>query len=130
MRSFLVAIMMAVAMSFVACGQREKPNEALIAAHQYYDSLLAGKYSYFIRATYLADTIPDSYREQLETNLKMFIGRMKDEHKGICGVRPLSCVHDTASQSANAFLLLTFCDSMKEEVVIPMVYRRGRWLMK
>ena len=79
---------------------------------------------------YLPDSIPDSYRRQLEANAKMFIARQKDEHGGICDVKILNCVNDSAETTANAFLLLTFVDSLREEIVVGMVKHQGRWLMR
>jgi len=110
----------------------------LVEAQAYYDSLLAGNYAYFVRSTYLPDTIPVSYREQLETNLKMFMARMSEEHRGIVAVSPLRFVCDTTAtdgvggsvSTAAAFLELAFGDSVKEEIVVPMINHKGVWLMR
>ena len=52
---------------FFACSEEHKNDIAAAkAAKEYYDSLLAGNYAYFVRGMYLADTIPDGYREELE----------------------------------------------------------------
>lgn len=99
---------------------------------------MAGNYAYFVRFTYLPDTIPGSYREQLEANLRMFMARMSEEHRGIAAVSPLRCFHDSTgvnggdgrAVAAEAFLELTFGDSIKEEIVVPMICHNDVWLMR
>lgn len=115
---------------FFACSEEQKDDAASIAAKEYYDALLAGKYDAFIRGTYLPDTIPSSYREQLETNAKMFMAIQKEEHNGINEVKVINCTHDTARHTADVFLVLCFGDSLNEEVVVPMIEHKGRWLMR
>lgn len=129
---------MALVLQFASCSKTAQEDIALLTAKEYYDSLVAGNYSYFIRATYLPDTIPTSYREQLETNLKMFMARQETEHKGIKNVSAVSCTHDTIKTKdgqdgihiASAFLELTFGDSLKEEIVVPMIEHKHVWLMR
>lgn len=125
-------------MQLASCGKAEQKDYALLAAEAYYDSLVAGNYAYFIRSTCLPDTIPAAYREQLETNLKMFMARQEAEHKGIKSIATVRCAHDTVktmdgqgeTQTADAFLELTFGDSLKEEIVVPMILHNNAWLMR
>ena len=87
---------------------------------------------------YLPDTIPPSYREQLEANASMFAGRMNEEHRGVKEVRLMRCINDTVTddgkrlsvRTAEAYLVLCFGDSLNEEVVVPMIHHGGRWLMR
>ena len=138
MRKILFIISVGIVLLSVSCRKEQQADAALLSAKQYYDSLVAGNNAFFIRATYLPDTIPTSYREQLETNAKMFMARQTDEHKGITAVDTVACVHDTipakgdrpAIHTANAFLMLTFGDNEKEEIVVPMIEHDGRWLMR
>lgn len=125
---------------FLACSSEEHKNDiaAAKAAKEYYDSLLAGNNAFFVRGMYLPDTIPDSYREELEANAKMFVARMNEEHHGIRDIRIMNCVNDTIRtgkshelvHAANAFLVFCFGDSLNEEVVVPMLKHKGRWLMR
>lgn len=138
MRKILFVIAAVAVLQFVSCSKTDKPDRALLRAKQCYDSLVAGNYAYFIRQTNLPDTIPTSYREQLETNLRMFMARQEAEHKGIKGVATMRCSHDTIKNgkeqsdtyTANAFLELTFGDSLKEEIVVPMILHGDEWLMR
>lgn len=138
MRKIVFFIAAASALLSVSCCNGRQDEAVLLSAKEYYDSLLAGNYEFFIRSTYLPDTIPPSYREQLETNLKMFMARQEAEHKGIKAVSAISCAHDTVKAkdgqgdifTANAFLELAFGDSVKEEIVVPMILHNGHWLMR
>lgn len=138
MRKIFLLISVSLVLLFGSCSEEQKQDAAAYAAKEYYDSLLAGNAAYFVRGMYLPDTIPDDYREQLETNARMFLARQREEHHGIYDVRVLNCVNDTVPTAdkrshvriANAFLVLCFGDSLNEEIVVPMIEHKGRWLMR
>lgn len=121
-----------------SCSEEQNTDAAAHAAKVYYDSLVAGNNSYFVRGMYLPDTIPAGYREQLEANANMFMARMTQEHGGVKDVSIMNCVNDTvvsadgriSVHTANAFLVLRFGDSLNEEIVVPMIEHKGRWLMR
>ena len=77
-----------------------------------------------------ANLIPDSYREQLEMNARMFVNELNEDRKGLREVRVINCVTDSVQPAANAYLMLCFGDSTFEQVVVPMVRRDGQWNMK
>lgn len=138
MRKSLFFIIAGILPLFFSCSKEQRSDAALNAAKGFYDSLVAGNHDYFIRSTYLPDTIPTSYREQLVANTRMFLSRMKEEHRGISAVSAVNSMHDTIIShggrdtlyTADAFLELTFGDSLKEEIVVPMILHKGRWLMR
>ena len=139
MRKLLFFISACFAMSFFSCSGEKKPDDAAaLAAKAYYDSLFAGNYACFVRGMYLPDTIPPSYREQLEANASMFKGRMEKEHRGVKNVKILRFVNDTVVSAdkkshvriSDVFLVLNLGDSLNEEVVVPMISHKGRWLMR
>ena len=117
-----------------ACGGKDSgPTAAQVAAHAakaYYDQLLQGDYASFVDGRYQPNALPESYRQQLITNAKMFVGQEEKEHQGIKAVAVAGANADTARHVANAFLTLTFGDSSKEEVVVPMVEAKGIWYMR
>lgn len=138
MRKLLILIPLCALLLVFSCSEEAKDDGAVRAAKEYYDSLVAGNSAWFVRGMYLPDTIPDGYREQLEDNAKMFVARMNEEHHGIHEVRIANCVNDTLTfdggktsvRTANAFLVLCFGDSLNEEIVVPMIENKGRWLMR
>ncbi|MGN1376513.1 MAG: hypothetical protein ACI4V5_08155 [Prevotella sp.] len=121
-----------------SCSETPRNDMALRTAKEYYDSLFAGHASYFVKGTYLPDSIPAGYMEQLIANAKMFKARQDEEHLGVTEVRMVNCVTDTVPVpngnekvvTANAFLMLCYGDSLKEEIVVPMIEHKGRWLMR
>ena len=139
MRKLLLFISACFALSFFSCSGEKKPYVAAArAAKEYYDSLFAKNYAYFVRGMYLPDTIPPAYREQLEANASMFVGRMESEHHGVSDVRIMRFVNDTVASpdkkshvhTSEVFLVLCLGDSLNEEVVVPMLYHKGRWVMR
>lgn len=120
------------AMLLASCKQEEvKPEDvALQAAKVYYEQLLAGDYNSFVDGTLKGDSVPQAYRQQLLLNMQMFMERQKAEHKGIASVKPIRAVADTAAHTAETFLSITYADSTREEIVVPMVERKGVWYMR
>lgn len=119
---------------FFGCSSKPSgPTAAEVAAHAakvYYEQLLQGDYGSFVDGRYQPNNIPESYRQQLITNAKMFVGQQEKEHKGIKGVAVSDGRADTTKHVANAFLTLTYGDSTKEEIVVPMVESGGVWYMR
>lgn len=128
----LMAVAVVVAMAVASCGKRG-PEPAAIAAQAakgYYDQLLRGDYKAFVDGTYRPERIPESYRQQLETNAKMFVGQQQEEHRGLKGVDVQGCDADTAAHVANAYLIFTYGDGTRERVCVPMVESKGTWYLR
>ena len=139
MRKLLFFILACSTFGVFSCSKEIKPDDAAArAAKEYYDSLFAKNYAYFVRGMYLPDTIPDGYREQLEANASMFVGRMAEEHRGVSRVRILRFANDTIVsaggkshvRTSDVYLAFALGDSLNEEVVVPMIFHQGRWLMR
>ncbi len=115
-----------------SCRKEEvKPEDvALQAAKAYYDQLLQGDYAAYVDGTLKGDSVPPAYRRQLTLNMQMYMERQNAEHKGISKVEALRATPDTASHTVNAFLFVTYADSTKEEIVVPMVEKNGVWYLR
>ncbi len=100
------------------------------AAKGYYDKLLGGKYVEYVDGFYRAEKIPDAYHAQLVENAKMFVALQKESHNGIARVDVARVKADTAHHTANVFLTLYYADSVREQIVVPMIQKKGDWLMK
>ncbi len=122
--------MAALMLGVWACAEKDPGELAAHAAKQYYDYLLQEKYDAFVDGQYRPDAIPSSYREQLVTNAKMFMGQQAKEHRGIKEVRIVNAQADTARHAANVFLLFAYGDSTSEEVNVPMVEHEGIWYLR
>lgn len=114
-----------------ACKEDMKPDEiALQTAKVYYDQLLQGDASSFVAGMYFKDSVVSSYREQLETNMRMFVYQQQKLHQGIVDVRTIKASLSEDGATADAFLLFCFGDSTKEQIVVPMILVDGIWKMK
>ena len=121
----------------VACGSATKEELASLAAKGYYDHLIHGEYEQFYEGMDQR-TLPDgtalsdeaAYRSQMLDNLRQFMARQAQEHRGVLEVRVSNATTDTVQQLTNVFLVLCFADSTNEEIVVPMVERHGAWRMK
>ena len=113
------------------CGERPAaPDAAALAARQYYDSLLCGRYAAFVGGMAGADSLPEAYLEQLRTNAKQFMARQKEEHGGISSVSVVRVDTDSVNRRRDVFLMLCYGDSAREEVVVPMVETPAGWRMR
>ena len=120
-----------------ACGSATKEELASLAAKGYYDHLIHGEYEQFYEGMDQR-TLPDGttlsdeavYRSQMLDNLRQFMARQAQEHRGVLEVRVSNATTDTVQQLTNVFLVLCFADSTNEEIVVPMVERQGAWRMK
>lgn len=134
MRKFAVIVLLAV---LAACGSATKEELASLAAKGYYDHLIHGEYEQFYEGMDQR-TLPDgtalsdeaAYHSQMLDNLRQFMARQAQEHRGILEVRVSNATTDTVQQLTNVFLVLCFADSTNEEIVVPMVERHGTWRMK
>lgn len=120
-----------VAMVIVACSSTPDQGEvAARAAKEYYGYLLQGNIASFVDGHYRPDSIPDTYREQLITNTKMYVNQQNEEHRGIKDIRIVDAKTDMQKHAANVFLVLSFGDSTSEEIVVPMVESAGVWYLR
>ena len=134
MRKFAVIVLLA---ALAACGSATKEELASLAAKGYYDHLIHGEYEQFYEGMDQW-TLPDGttlsdeavYRSQMLDNLRQFMARQAQEHRGVLEVRVSNATTDTVQQLTNVFLVLCFADSTNEEIVVPMVERDGAWRMK
>lgn len=118
----------------VSCGKSETiadiQERAGKTAEAYYTLLLEGKYDDFVSGTYGGDSLPASYREQLVANAAMYVQQQKDAHQGIKSIKAIRCVADTAHHTAQAYLEISYADSIKETITVPLVSHNDIWYMK
>ena len=133
-----------ITLSLTSCKDDGPINHADLAAETakvYYEQLLNGDITAFVDGTAMHVDVVPTYREQLETNMKMFLGQQERDHKGIKSVKKvkgaLTCPtdaegqpKDTAHITANAFLIFNYGDNTSEQIVVPMVRVNGTWMMR
>ena len=118
-------------MGLMGCGKASPEELASLAAEGYYRHLTAGEYEQFLQGKAGADSLPESYREQLLTGYKQFMAQQEQAHQGIRQVKTTNVLQDSTLHLVQVFLLLEYGDSTQEEIVVPMVDTGdGRWRMR
>lgn len=101
-----------------------------LAAKTYYISLIEGKCEAWVDGFWQPDSIPGTYRQQLVDNARMFLAQQQEEHGGIDSVHLMRAEADTARHTGQAYLTLCYRNKEREEIVVPMVFVRGLWMMR
>ena len=134
MKQVSLSILIAVALLLAACGEKkmniDQGKLAAKAAKHYYEQLLKGDYEAFLNNENRTNNLPDNYRKQLLLNLKQFVAQQDSVHHGIDSIT-LGASHFSAKDNtASVFLLFYYGDKTTEQVVVPMVKERGKWILR
>ena len=134
MKQVSLSILIAVALLLAACGEKKQDIDqgklAAKAAKHYYEQLLKGDYEAFLNNENRTNNLPDNYRKQLLLNLKQFVAQQDSVHHGIDSIT-LGASHFSAKDNtASVFLLFYYGDETTEQVVVPMVKERGKWILR
>lgn len=130
-RALGIQLALFVLMLLAACSQELTPVEkATKAAKDSYDCLFAGDYEAFLNGRAGMDSIPESYKEQLLTSYKQFVVQQKKAHGGAASFSVTNAKVDSSLNVIQVFLMINYADSLKEEIVVPMVEHNGEWKMK
>ena len=134
MKRIMLPFLFASALLLVACGSKkgevDQGELAARAAKLYYEQLLEGKYEAFLEGENRPGKLPDGYRKQLLINLQQFMEQQKSQHKGIDSISLASSVFSEKDSTASVFLLFHYGDKTTEQVVVPMIKRKGVWMMR
>ena len=126
----LLSLLLALGL-WAGCSSQPTPEElAGEAAKEYYERLAAGDCEAFLSGRADAELLPADYRRQLLQVCEQYVRQQEKSHGGIASVVLSSARRDTLQHLTQAFLLLTFRDSVCEEIVVPMIECNGQWRMK
>lgn len=114
------------------CSQQDQSSEeqAGIAAKEYYDRLLAGDIDGFLKGKADMDSVPADYRSQMYAACEQYKKELDETHGGVAAITVSNARTDSTQQMMQAFLLLNFRDSTKEEIIVPMVQRGDVWMLR
>ena len=134
MKQVSSCFLIAVTLLLAACGGKKQDIDqgklAAKAAKDYYEQLLKGDYEAFLNNENRTNNLPDNYRKQLLLNLKQFVAQQDSVHHGIDSIT-LGASHFSAkNNTASVFLLFCYGDKATEQVVVPMVKERGKWILR
>lgn len=126
------ALLLVALVALIACSRTPQgPSEndrVRAAADTAFRFLTEGKVDSFVAFIHGADSLPESYRQQLADLMRQFIAEQKRLHGGIVAAR---AVDDTIEgRSADVRIELTYGDSSRECISQPMVDVGGRWRMQ
>ena len=133
MKRIMFPLLFALLFLLMACGKKTEVDQGELAgraAKLYYEQLLKGQYDAFLGGENRSDKLPDGYRKQLLTNLRQFVEQQKAEHNGIDSVSFVSSVFSEKDSTASAFLLFHYGDRTAKQVVVPMLKKKGVWIMR
>ncbi len=126
-----ICLLSTIAITLLAsCSETTREEQAAEAAKVYYEHLAGGRDAEYVAGLYGSDTIREEYRSQLRDNARQYTAAIQAQRRGIIDVRTIRSVKDVDSNAINVFLLLCFGDSINEQVVVPMVEYKGRWVIK
>lgn len=110
-----------------ACTRNLHSHEAAQeAAVGYYDMLIRGDYQGFVGGYAYADSLPEDYRSQLVDAVAQSMAEDPMQH--MCGVKALS--DELADSTARVMLQITFADSTREQIQLPLVLQKDGWKMQ
>ena len=133
MKRIIFPLLFVLSFLLMACGKKKEVDQGELAgraAKLYYEQLLKGQYDAFLGGENRSEKLPDSYRKQLLTNLRQFVEQQKAEHNGIDSVSFVSSVFSEKDSTASAFLLFHYGDRTAKQVVVPMLKKKGVWIMR
>ena len=119
-------------MGLVGCQEVSLEQQAAEAAQSYYQRLLDGYPDGFLAGKAAYDEMPADYRDQLVKANEQYMKDVEQKHDGLRSVvvSPNVGRIDSTLHVVYAFLLLSYGDSTKEEVTVPMVQVDGDWKMR
>lgn len=115
----------------LSCGRESSSVEDKAvqqAALVYYNYLIEGQYEQYVGAIAYSDSMPSSYKSQMVDLTAQYVERERQLKGGLASVRALN---DTImGETACVFLELTYGDSTREEISLPMVRCGDKWKMQ
>ena len=119
-------------MGLVGCQEVSLEQQAAEAAQSYYQRFLDGYPDGFLAGKAAYDEMPADYRDQLVKANEQYMKDVEQKHNGLRSVvvSPNVGRIDSTLHVVYTFLLLSYGDSTKEEVTVPMVQVDGDWKMR
>lgn len=133
LRSYGVKALVLGCVLFISCSQGgvSLEEQAGKAAKEYYDRLLAGDIDAFLNGKADIDSVPADYRSQMYAACEQYKKELDETHGGVAAITVSNAKKDSTQQMMiQAFLLLNFRDSTKEEIIVPMVRRGEVWKLR
>ena len=115
---------------FISCSNPTPEELASLAAKGYYEHLAAGEFDAYLEGVNGVKDAPDDYKSQYRIAAEQYVKRVNQLHQGIKMVEVSSAKTDSTLHCTNVFLVLTFGDTSREEICVPMVESDGVFRMR
>ena len=96
----------------------------------YYELYRSGNYADYVKAMQSCDDKPADFCKQMADALKQHAARIKAEKGGAVGAEFLRTELHAEHSAADAYLSVTYGDSTKEEIILPLVCWQDKWRLK
>ena len=96
----------------------------------YYELYRSGNYADYVKAMQSCDDKPAEFCKQMADALKQHAARIKAEKGGAVGAEFLRTELHAEHSAADAYLSVTYGDSTKEEIFLPLVFWQDKWRLK
>ena len=97
---------------------------------EYYELYRSGNYAEYVKAMQSCDNKPADFCKQMADALKQHAARIKEEKGGTVSAEFLRSELHAEHSAADAYLSVTYGDSTKEEIVLPLVFWQDKWRLK
>ena len=116
-------------LSLHSCSE-DKHDGPSDAALGYYQALIDKDYAAFVDGMHGKKDLPASYRDQFIRLAQQFADKQLSLHNGVDSISVVCTRVNKQEDMANVFLRFCYSDSVKEEVVVPMIKEADVWFMK
>lgn len=132
-----VASIVAITICLAACSgakaEEEHDPHVLLEAdvEAMYDNYIRGDYAAYVSQMESLDDKPESYRKQMADLMKQRHRQQEEDHNGgpmACRVKDLKIDH--TEQYCEAYVVVNYKDSTEEEILLPLVFKGGKWRLK
>ena len=96
----------------------------------YYELYRSGNYADYVKAMQSCDDKPADFCKQMADALKQHAARIKAEKGGTVSAEFMRTELHAEHSAADAYLSVTYGDSTKEEIFLPLVFWQDKWRLK
>ena len=125
--------MMVASLLLYSCSNGEQKSAEDMASEtalRCYEALYNNLPEVFLSERINVDEMPSSYHQELLEVYRQHVKEVNREHQGVKSIEASRATMDTTLNVMQVFLILNYGDTTKEEIVVPMVKRNGKWMMK
>lgn len=130
LKSIIIPVAVVVAgMLVCSCGKKEEQEIGKLAVG-YVESLYGGDFNGAVSHTAGANEASSQYREHLALLYQNMVGSNLVAHGALTKTECYRVKEDKEHHYADAYVRLTFADSTRQDILLPMEEHSGQWMVK